>query len=270
MAGQMIVLPGVTAAAGAGAPRVNMNTPDTIAAKIASLKHVVSARSLTADAVNGVAGRCRATGLPLTSKGSGRSSLAVVGIGGNVGLGLPPGNSGNAALALPAGSLTSSFTFVTALYLAASDASGTSAGNFLSGYDGVENYISALLRSYGSASTASAGLLTATTNTSSPVAINNPAGNTWAIVVVDYNNETRRISISLNQADTFASGVKSADFAPGNGAYMEIGYHLGVQTLRDSKVGDLYTFNDSLLRSDLGKTQLKDLVAALKTYYGIA
>lgn len=268
MAGQMIVLPGVTAAAGAGAPRVNMNTPDTIAAKISTLKHSVAARSLTAGAGGGVVGRCRVTGAALTLKGSQAVNLAVSEIAGRLGLGI--NGSGSAGLALPAGSLSSSFTLVAAVNLNATDAAGTYPINFLSGFDPSDTYISALLRAYGSAASVYPSKIGSNTGTTGTWSFANSPAAGWAIVVVDYNNATRTMSVSVNQASTFTVATMPASYAPASGSYIEVGYHIDASSIRNSKLGDLYTFSDSLLKTDLGKSQLAELMAALKTYYSIA
>jgi hypothetical protein len=273
MAGQLIILPGVTAAASAGAPRISMNAPDSVAAKIASLKHVVSARALDALPGGGVSGRCRNTGAALTPKGTGTALLATTTLAGRKGLGLSV--AGNAGLALPPGSLTNSFTLVIAVYLGAGDTSSNSLINLLAGFDAADTYISAPLRYYGQAYPTpitradkfvswgpnSTGVATAET-------LRLTTG--WNIVVIDYNNENRMVSIAVNQAASFIAATKAevTDFA--STSYLEIGYHLSINRLVESKIGDLYTFSDSLLRMDLGKTQLAELIAALKTYYVIA
>ena len=271
MAGQMIVLPGVTAAAGPGAPRVNMNTPDTIAAKIGSLKHAISARALTPVAGGGVTGRCRASGLPLVSKGTSANTLTLYEVAGRAALGI--NGSGRAALALPAGSITASFTTISVVNINGTDVAGNYSVNFLSGFDGAEVYSNIMLRYDGasSANSAIADKLRASTTISSTsaVPVARPAGD-WAIVITDYNNQTRVMSIAVNQVATFSTGIMAAALVPAAGSYLEIGYHPDPSSLRLSKVGDLYTFSDSLLRTDLGKTQLAELVASLKTYYGIA
>lgn len=275
MAGQLIVLPGVTAAASAGAPRINMNAPDLIAAKNATLKHVVSARSLALVAGGGVSGRCRATGAPLIAKGISASTLALYEIAGRKGLGI--NGIGRAGLALPANSLTESFTTVSAVNIDSVDIAGIDAGtssvNFLSGFDASDVYRNMMLR-YASSANADpliADKLRVSTTTSGTLAAPaaRPTGN-WIIVITDYNNTTRLLSISANQVATFASTTQAASLAPAAGSYLEIGYHPDASSLRASKVGDLYTFSDSLLRTELGKSQLADLVGALKTYYSIA
>ena len=271
MAGQMVVLPGVTAAVGASAPRINMNIPDTLAARIATLKHVVSARSLQAVAGGGVSGRCRATGVALVAKGISANTLTLYEVAGRTAMGI--NGSGRAGLALPPGSLTKSFTTVSVINLNSVDVAGNYSVNVLSGFDAADVYANIMLRYDGSTTTNSAiaDKLRASTSasSSSAVPVARPAGE-WVVVVTDYNNLTKTLSIAVNQATSFASGVMVADLAPAVGSYLEIGYHLDPSSLRASKVGDLYTFSDSLLRTDLGKAQLVELVAALKSYYAIA
>jgi hypothetical protein len=267
MAGQMIVLP-ITVAAAAGAPRVNMNIPDAIAGKVASLKHVVSARSLVTVPGNGVSGRCRATGLPLIPKGASAANLALYEIAGKAALGI--NGSGSAGLGLPADSLTSSFTFVMAINLNSADALGTYPINFLSAFDTAGTYLSGLTRAYGLASSTYANKIGANTGTTGTWAFATPPTGSWGVVVVDYNNATRVLSVSVNQAATFVAATMPASYVPPAGAYVEIGYHIDASSIRNSKMGDLYTFNDSLLRTELGKAQLADLVAAMKADYGIA
>lgn len=269
MAGQMIVLPGVTAAAGAGALRVNMNTPDTIAAKISTLKHSIAARSLTAGSGGGVVGRCRVTGASLIPKGSAAANLAVSEVSGRLGLGINGG--GAAGLALPTGSLTSSYTLVAAVNMASADVTGGLIVNLLSGFDASDAYLSVLQRTYGVTNTGSnKGKLC-----TSPLAGGNfaaaalPAAG-WAIFVVDYDRSNRIASVAINQVATFDTLAMPGDFTPPSGSYVEVGYHLDSNSLRSSKLGDLYTFSDSLLKTDLGKSQLAELMAALKTYYSIA
>lgn len=267
MFGQMVVLEGVTAAAAPGAPRVNVNAPDTIAAKISTLKHALGARSITAAPGGGVVGRCRATGAPLISKGNAAANLALYEISGHLGLGI--NGSGSAGLALPAGSLTSSFTFVAALNLNAADAAGTYPINFLSGFDPSDVYISGLLRSYGAASSVYPGKSGSNTGTTGSWSLANSPASGWAVVVVDYNNATRSLSVAVNQAASFVAATMPANYAPAAGSYVEVGYHIDASSIRNSKLGDLYTFSDSLLKTDLGESQLTELVAALKTYYTI-
>ncbi|WP_023389753.1 hypothetical protein [Pseudomonas putida] len=271
MAGQVIVLPGVTAAASAGAPRINMNAADIAASKVVSLKHVVSARSLTAAPGGGVVGRCRNTGANLTPKGTGQALLGVTSLAGRSALGLTA--SGSAGLALPAGSLTNSFTYVTAVYLGATDIAGSSAINFLAGFDAADAYITASLRYYGQAYASPVSradkFSSFSPQTSTPGADGAGAVAGWNVVTVDFNNDSRILSIAVNQAVTFAAVLKPTPAGYASSSYLEVGYHLG-NALLNSKFGDLYTFSDSLLKSDLGKAQLSDLVAALKAYYSIA
>jgi len=268
MAGQMIVLPGVTAAAGPSAPRVNINTPDTIAARMPTIKHAVAARSLSAAPGGGVIGRCRVTGSPLVAKGSAAASLTITEIAGRLGLGFS--TPGAAGLALPAGSITQSFTLVAAINLSATDAAGNYPINLLSGFDGADAYISGLLRAYGAASSVFPGKIGSNTGTSGTWSFANLPAAGWAIVVIDYNNSTRVMSVAINQSASFTVATMPATYAPSAGSYVEIGYHVASQSLQNSKLGDLYTFSDSLLKTDLGKSQLAELVTSMKTYYSIA
>lgn len=268
MAGQYIYLPGVTAAASAGAARIDMSSADVVAAKISSLQHVVSARSLVPVPTGGVSGGCRNTGLPLVPKGSGAANLALYEIAGRIGLGI--NGAGSAGLALPAGSLTGSFTKVLAISLDATDAAGTYVMNFLSGFDPDGVYISGLARAYGAASTVYPGKIGSNTGISGTWSWADQVPGSWAVLVVDYNNSSRVLSVSINQAGSFVTAVMPAAYAPKAGSYVEIGYHIDASSLRKSKVGDLYTFSDSLLKDEIGKSQLVALVAALKAQYGIA
>ena len=265
--GQMIVLP-ITVAASASAPRISVNAPDVVAGKVQSLKHVVSARSLTLAPGAGVSGRCRATGLPLIPKGTAAATLSLYEVAGKAALGV--NGVGYAGLALPPGSMSSSFTFVMAINLNSADAAGTYPTNFLSAFAGDGTYISALTRVYGSAATIYPDKIGTNTGITGTWAMTSPPTGNWGIVVVDYNNATRVMSVSVNQASAFVSATKPASYEPPADAYVEIGYHIDPAGLRNSKMGDLYTFSDSLLRTELGKVQLADLVAALKVEYGIA
>ena len=268
MAGQMIVLPGVTAAAGSGAPRVSMNAPDTIAAKMLGLKNVVSARSLALLPGGGVSGRCRATGLPLIPRGAASNTLGLYDIAGRTGLGLSSGGAG--ALGLPADSIPSSFTLVMAVALSATDIASGVIVNLLSGFDGSDVYTNMLARYYGSMHATLANKIRCAISTGGTVADTAMAAGAWAIVVIDFDNTSKKMSIAVNQVSTFSAVTMATANAPGAGSYIEIGYHADSNGLRNSKVGDLYTFSDSLLKTDLGKSQLAELVAALKTYYSIA
>ena len=270
MAGQLIVLPGVTVAASAGVPRINMNAPDTIASKISTLKHVVSARTLTAVAGGGVSGRCRVTGALLTPKGAQAASLGLADVAGKIGLGIS--GAGGGGLALPVGSLTSSFTMVMAIARAAADIAGGGVINFLSGFSGDDTLYSMLARYYGATSSTTArqnNVAASTGVVGNAAQVVMPSG-AWDVVVVDYDAASRLISIAVNQAALFNSVTMSAPLVPPAGSYVEIGYHVDSNGLRNSKVGDLYAFNDSLLRTDFGKGQLSALVAAMKTFYAIA
>ncbi len=275
MAGQLIRLPGVTAAAAAGAPRIIMTAPDAVAAKIASLRHVVSARSMTALAGGGVSGRCRLTGQPLTPMGAGADRWQIVTVGGREGLYSGPAASGGqgvaASIALPAGSLTRSYTVVAACSLDSADRLGNYLTNFILGFDGGAP-TRRVFRAYGMqyAVVDVRNKLVTGSGEFTSVSEEIPATD-WGIFVADYNHETRVISLSMNDADTFTQATETvATPTPSAAAVLEIGYRNSNNSLRNSKVGDVYTFSESLLSTELGASQLKALVGELKTYYSIA
>lgn len=271
MAGQFIVLPGVTVAAAAGAPRLNMNAADVSASKILSLKHVVSARSITSLPGGGVSGRCRNTGAPLVPKGANASMLSISTVGGRAGIGQTGGSAG---LGLPPGSLTNSFTMVVATYLAGADTSSNSSVNFLAGFDVDNNYIAVPLRYYAQNYTtvpSRADKMISYGPSAADFAAEALRTNVgWNIVVIDYDNDLRRLSLSVNQVSSFSAVTKAAAANFASSSYLEIGYHLSANRLIDSKVGDLYTFSDSLLKTELSRAQLSDLVLQLKGYYAIS
>jgi hypothetical protein len=267
--GQIIVLAGVTSAAPPTAPRIDMNSVDLAAVKIGSLKHVVSARALTGLPAGGVSGRCRASGAPLISKGT-AAALLLTTVGGRPALWLGAAGNASAALALPPGSFTESFTAVMTVSVGALSLAATFPTNFLAGFDG-EIWSAQVLRHYGSPVSSSQDVFATRGNDEvGPYVEKARVPGNWNIVVVDYNNDTRVASIAVNSVATLSAMTLPAGRVPAPTEYFEIGYHLSNSGLRDSKVGDLYTFSDSLLRTDFGKTQLTELVASLKTYYAIA
>jgi hypothetical protein len=268
MTGLRIVLNTVDSKAPASAPKVAMNAPDSVAAKIAAIKHSVSARSLKSVTGGGVSGRCRVTGKALTMKGVNQANLQIFDVMGRRALGLSP--VGYAGLALPVDSLTSSYTFVTAIYLDAADYAAALTLNFLSGFDAADTYQNMLLRYYGSIHGSSPNALRTSVFGNGAAATVSTITPGWHVVTVDYNNSTRTLSLSLDQVTTFATATMAASLAPAAGAYVEIGYHLGAEGLKGSKMGDLYTFSTSLRGTELGQVQLADLVASLKIYYGVS
>ncbi|EKT4477477.1 hypothetical protein QEL91_003177 [Pseudomonas putida] len=278
MAGQLIRLPGVTAAAAAGAPRIVMTAPDAVAAKIASLKHVVSARSMTALSGGGVAGRCRLTGEVLTPAGANIDRWQIVTLAGREALYSGPAASGGqgaaASILLPAGSYTESFTLVSAFAWDAADRAGNYLTNFIVGYPDPASptTTSCTLRAWGQQyATESARNRVATGTKSTGSVTKVIPETTWGVFVCDFNAETRRISLSINSGDVFDQVVETGSVtALAEGAFLEIGYRYSNNALRNSKFGDLYTFDESLLSTELGAVQLKELVAELKTYYSIA
>lgn len=267
MTGLRIVLSTVDSKAPASAPRVAMNAPDSVAAKIAALKHSVAARSLKAVLGGGVSGRCRVTGKALTMKGANQANLQLFDLAGKKALGL--GMVGYAGLALPADSLTPSYTFVLAMYLDAADYAAALTLNFLSGFGAADSYQNMLLRYYGSTNGSNPNALRAATSSSGAAATLATLAVGWHIVTVDYNNATKILSLSIDQVETFATATMAAALVPAVGAYIELGYHLGAEGLKNSKVGDLYAFSDSMLSTGLGQNQLAELVVAMRSYYSV-
>lgn len=102
-----------------------------------------------------------------------------------------------------------------------------------------------------------------------PVAETPVTAGVWTVVVAD-DDKTRKVSVAVNQVDTFAKIVKSANHLVEPTGYFEIGYHTSGNSLRLAKVGDTYLFSESLRTSPDGLAKLGQLVAALKAEYGIA
>ncbi|MBW0236359.1 hypothetical protein [Pseudomonas sp. D1HM] len=271
MYGQIVILPGVTAAAGASAERIDMTASDLIAAKIPGLKHMVSARSLTALPGGGVSGRCQATGAPLVPKGL-VTALAISEVAGKKALGLSSVQA--AGLGLPAGSATASYTAVMVVSVAAADvASGSpsAAPIFLSSMTAADALVASAAQYYGTSGSPPNIFAARGSNTASPfVSVPKPE-TTWAVLLVDYNDTTKVVSLAVNQAKTFATATKTVAHTPGTGGYFEIGAHVNATaSLRASKIGDLYLFEGSLLTNALARTQISDLIAVLKAEYIIS
>ena len=128
-----------------------------------------------------------------------------------------------------------------------------------------------VLRYYGSAATTTPDKLAtfgSDTLLSGAAVVQRPAGD-WIVAVVDFNDNTMQASIATN-GGPFVTTLKSTHHSPGADGYFEIGYHLSASGLRGSMVGELYLFNDSLLKTPLGQAQLAAVIAGLKSDYGIA
>ncbi|MNJ32357.1 hypothetical protein D3C77_270200 [compost metagenome] len=268
MAGQFIQLPGVVAAASVSAPRISMSAADIAAAKISSLMNVVSASQLTPVPGGGVSGRCRNTGQPLTMKGVGQAALQVSEVSGKKVLSLA--SITPAGLALPPGSLMANYTAVLAFYLSPSDWAGTAIVNLLSGFTAADAYSAMPARYYGVGSASNSGTLRASGAPAGAAVGAQVASAGWHLAIIDMNSATKVVSVAIDQIDSFSTGALSAGYAPGAMDFLEIGYHLNSISLVTSSVADLYTFNGSLLSTNLGKQQLGELVGALKAEYGIA
>jgi len=267
MAGQFIKLPGVTAASTGGAPRITMSEADAAALRVPSLHHVVSAGSLTASAA-GVSGNCRKTGKALVPKGA-VTALQLRTVAGHVGVGLATASA--AGLALPVGSATASYTAVATIQLSPADITSASAINAFSTFTAANTLAATILRYYGNGSANPTDKFVAYGSDSvlSGAAIAQRAAGDWVVVVVDFNDNAMTAAMSVN-GGAFVTAQRTAHHAPGADGQFEIGYHLSASSLRGAMVGELYLFNDSLLKTPLGQTQLAAVIAGLKADYGIA
>jgi hypothetical protein len=264
MRGQLIVLPGVKAPETAGAVRLNVSSADRIVAGMPFIHRAMSPKSLTALPGGGVSGYCRVTGEPLIQKGAVPSVLQLESIGGKPALSLS-NTLGLAALAFQPGSAVKSYTQV----IVVSVTDPTDRVNFLFSYTDDTPIATVLRYDITTASPDVKKLCAYGSNNNPPHAeVARPAG-TWAVVVVDYDDVTRKVSTAVNQAAAFIETVKSVNHPVVASSYFEVGYHGSANGLRAAKVGDLFIFNQSLRNSATGLAQLGHLVAALKTEYGI-
>ncbi|MCE5976632.1 hypothetical protein [Pseudomonas sp. JR33AA] len=263
--GQLIVLPGIQAPAAPGAVKLNVSAADRIASSMPYIHRAMAPKSLVALPEGGVSGYCRVTGEKLLQKGSSPSVLRLSIVGGKPALGFSADDS-LGSLAFQPGSMPTSYTVV----MLVSITEPTNRLNFMMGYTG-ETAIATVLRYDTTTASPEVKRLIAygSTNSAPYAETPRPAG-TWAIVVVDYDDATKKVSIAVNQVDTFVENTKSTASAAAADSYLEIGYHGSGNSLRLAKVGDTFVFNRSLRTSPTNLAQLAQLVAALKTEYGIA
>lgn len=263
--GQHIALP-IQAPNAPGMVKLNISPADRIVAGMANLHRAMQPKSLVALPGGGVAGNCRVTGEPFIQKGAVPSVLKLDTVGGKPALALSNTAAGLGALAFQPGSGSKSYTQVAVI----SVSDPTDRVNFLFSYTG-ETPIATVLRYDITAGSPTTKKLIAYGSNNNPAhaEIDRPAG-TWAVVVVDYDDVTRKVSIAVNQAVTFVEQIKSVNHPVVAESYFEVGYHGSVNGLRAAKVGDVYIFNQSLRTSATGLAKLSQLVAALKTEYAIA
>jgi hypothetical protein len=263
--GQLIVLSGVQAAAAPGAVKLKISAADRIASTMPYIHRVMSPKSLVSLPEGGVSGYCRVTGEKLLQKGASPSVLRVTTVAGKPALGFSADDS-LGALAFQPGSLPNSYTVV----MLVSIAEPTGRLNFMMGYTG-DTPISTVLRyDTTNASPDVKRLLAYGSTNSAPLAETARPAGAWAVAIIDYDDVTKKVSIATNQVDAFAEATKAIASAATDESYLEIGYHGSGNGLRTSKVGDTYVFSQSMRNSPTGLAQLKQLVAALKTEYGIA
>lgn len=265
--GQHIVLEDVDAPVAPGAVQLLVSPADRIVSTMPHIWRVMAPKSLTPLATGGVEGYCRVTGQRLILKGTEPFTLRVEKLAGK-----PVLSQANtlypASLAFQPGSATKSYTLV----IVVSITDPTDRLNFMMTYSGGENDqpISSLLRYDITDTSQGVKKLIAYGSNNNPAhaSVFRPEG-TFAVVVVDYNDDTRTVSIAVNQADSFIEQVKSVNHPVTSDSYFEVGYHGSVNSLRAAKVGDVYLFNESLRTSPAAMVKLKEVVAALKTEYGI-
>ncbi|RGE46970.1 hypothetical protein DZC30_00760 [Comamonas testosteroni] len=267
MPGQLIILPGVNAGGNGGA-RIDMNTADQIAARMPDLKHVISARSLKANVGGGISGRCRATGALLLNTGSAASTLTIKQLGSRPAIGQSA--NGAAALSLPNGTATASYCAVMAIYMGVDSKTGTAVTNWLNTIKS-NTLLGTMARTYSQVNSTNTDLTVSCGGDSgSPIAsVPNQAAGTWGVVVADWNDDTGIVSLSLN-GGAYVTATKTTKHLVDANTAVTIGYPLTASSLRDSGVGDLYLFSASQLASSYGKGRIADLVAALKSQYGVA
>lgn len=263
--GQLIVLPGVQAPAAPGAVKLNVSAADRIASSMPYIHRAMAPKSLVALPEGGVSGNCRVTGEKLLQKGSSPSVLRLSTVGGKPALGFSADNS-LGALAFQPGSLPASYTVVMLISIT----EPTDRLNFMMAYTG-DAAIATVLRYDITTASPEVKRLVAYGSTNSPphAEATRPAG-TWAVAIVDYDDTTKKVSIAVNQVESFAENTKTTGSAAGAESYLEIGYHGSGNSLRTAKVGDTFVFNRSLRTSPTNLALLAQLVAALKTEYGIA
>lgn len=265
MRGQLIVLPGVSAPAAPGAVKLNISAADRVAATMPYMHRAMSPKSLVALPGGGVSGFCRVTGEALIQKGAVPSILRIESVGGKPALAFSADDS-LGGLAFQPGSATKSYTVAMVVNLPVV----TSRINLMMSFTDETPIATVLRYDVTVASPEVKRLLSYGGSNSPPVAETPVTAGVWAVVVADYDDKTRKVSVAVNQVATFAEIVKSANHLVEPTGYFEIGYHTSGNSLRLAKVGDTYLFSESLRTSPDGLAKLGQLVAALKTEYGIA
>lgn len=269
MAGQLIILPGVESAASNGSARIDMTAADEIAARMPSLTNSVCARAVT-EGPAGISGRCRASGGLLTMIGSNPGSMMIKTLAGRKAITLRD-ESSSAALLLPAGSWKASHCTVSAIYIGGGFTASSALFNFINGYNNA-TYAASSVRAYGmtySSSHAGKFVNTFVSSGGSAAGVSVPSAGAWHILMsaIDAHENTAYISVDGGAIATFTSPglVVPVDESQ---ARMGIGY-ITSSGLRDGGVGDLFVFNASMQGSTFERAAVSDLVAALKSQYGI-
>lgn len=263
--GQLVILPGVQAPAAPGAVKLNVSAADRIASTMPYIHRAMAPKSLIALAEGGVSGNCRVTGEKLVQKGASPSPLRLSTVGGKPALGFVADNS-LGGLAFQPGSATASYTAVMVIAIT----EPTERLNFMMTYTGEAATSTVLRYDITTASPEVKRLVAYGSNNNPPHAEAVRPPGIWAVAVVDYDDTTKKVSIAVNQVDTFAENTKTVGHAVAADSFFEVGYHGSGNSLRSAKVGDVYLFNQSLRTSPTGLAKLAQMVAALKAEYAIA
>lgn len=264
--GQLIVLDGVKVPVVTGATKLDVSPADRIVAGMPQIHRVMSPKSLSSLAEGGVSGNCRVTGEAFVLKGTLPSPLRKEVYLGKPALGFAVDDM-LSSMAFQPGSLTKSYTAVAVVAIP----DVTNRVNILMGYTGESAIITGIRYDITVDSPVDKRLIAMGSGNNAPHAeFVKPVGAGWAVVIADYDDATRKVSIAVNQTVTFDQDIKTVGSTATAESYFTVGYHGSVHGLRTSKVGDMYIFDQSLRGDAKAMVELTKLVAALKTEYGIA
>lgn len=262
MLGQMIILP-IIAPDAPGAVRLNISDADVIVASMPNLSRMMSPKNLVAASGGGVSGYCQVSGEPFIQKGS-QTNMTVRPVAGKPALGFANINAAG-SLAWQPGSAAKSFTLV---MLVNQPAAAGRCDYFTVATEG-DIALSTPLRYFPDGVGTTNMVISYGAGVSAPLsAVERPDGD-WFVAIVDYDDFSRTTRLAVNQLDTFVESTRSTPNGANDTSYIQVGYAGSSSSLRNSNIGDVYYFDDSLLRSDVNLPKLTALVNALKIEYGI-
>lgn len=266
MRGQLVVLD-IIAPAAPGSVKLLLSPAELVASSMAGLTHSMSPKSAEAVLGGGVNAWCRVSGKKLVQKGVNQTSLKLATVEGKPAVGLTS-YIGAASLAFPEGSASSkSYSVVMAVHI---PDPATARLNFITAFTD-ETAIATVLRyDITTASPTENRLLAYGNNVNPPQAeIAHPVAG-WAVVVVDYDDLSRKVSIAVNGIDDFAEMIKAGNSMAEENSYFELGYHASSNGLRFASVGDTFIFDKSLRADPNGMAELGRMVDELKAEYNVA